>query len=324
METFIAIVAVLGGFGILVWAADRFVLGASGTARNLGVSPLIIGLTIVAFATSAPEMFTAAVAAWQGNPGLGIGNAIGSNIANIGLIVGTTALILPLTIHSKLLKREYPVLIAVMVLAVVLLLDGELSLIDGLVLLIALCAMVYWMVLISIGDRNRDVMAKEFAAEIPKKMPLRRSLFLLFLGLVGLIVGSKILVVGAVSIAKMLDMSDLVIGLTIVAIGTSLPEMAAAIASAVKKEPDLAVGNVVGSNMFNTLAVLPLPGIIAPGKIDASLLTRDFPVMIGITIVLYIMSLKIISRNRIGRFNGLILLSGFCGYLVWVFLDATT
>ncbi len=323
MGTYLAIIAIIAGFAILIWAADRFVVGASATARNLGVSPLIIGLTIVAFATSTPEMFIAAIASWQGNPGLGIGNAIGSNIANIGLIIGVTALIIPLSIHSKLLKREYPVLIAIMILAAVLIIDGELSIIDGVILLIAFAVMVYWMVIISLNDRNKDAMAKEFSAEIPKQMPMRRGILLLVLGLAGLIIGSKILVVGSVDIAQKLGMSDLVVGLTIVAVGTSLPELAAAIASVIKKEPDLALGNVVGSNMFNTLAVLPLPGIIAPGNVADSLLIRDFPVMIGITIVLYIMSLKISGPSRIGRVKGLILLLGFSGYLYWVFLEAT-
>ena len=323
MGTLLAIIAIIAGFAILAWAANHFVVGASATARNLGVSPLIIGLTIVAFATSTPEMFTAAIASWQGNPGLGIGNAIGSNIANIGLIIGVTALILPLSIHSKLLKREYPVLIATMILAAVLIVDGKLSIIDGVVLLVALAVMVYWMVIIGLNDRNKDVMAKEFSAEIPKQMPMRRGILLLILGLVGLIIGSKILVVGSVDIAQKLGMSDLVIGLTIVAVGTSLPELVAAIASVIKKEPDLALGNIVGSNMFNTLAVLPLPAIIAPGVVDESLLSRDFLVMIVITIVLFLMSMKIIGPNQIGRLKGSLLLLTFIGYQYWVFHDAT-
>lgn len=322
MLIFLSIVALLAGFAILVWAADRFVVGASATARNLGVSPLIIGLTIVSVATSAPEVFTSAVASIQGNPGLGIGNAIGSNIANIGLIIGITALIAPLSIHSKLLRREFPVLLFITALAVVLMFDGQLDFIDGAVLLMGLVAMLYWMVQMGKAERKSDALIQELEAEVPKALPMQKAMLYLTFGLVGLVLGSKVLVWGAVNLAEIMDISDLVIGLTIVAIGTSLPELAASIASVLKKESDLAIGNVIGSNMFNTLAVLPLPGLIAPGGFSSDILTRDLPVMVGLTILLYLISIGYKSANKIGRGKGLILLTGFLVYQGWVYMSA--
>lgn len=320
LEIALAILAVLGGFVILVWAAGQFVIGASATARNFGVSPLIIGLTIVSFATSAPEIFTSAIASLQGNPGLGIGNAVGSNIANIGLVLGITVLIAPIRIQSKLVKREYPVLFAITILATLLIMDNRLDIVDGIILLIGLGAMLYWMVHIGLKERHKDILEKEFEAEIPKSMPMGKGIFLLSIGLVGLVLGSKILVWGSVLIAGKMGLSDLVIGLTIVAIGTSLPELAASVASVLKKEHDLAIGNIVGSNMFNTLAVLPLPGLIAPGPISTNVLMRDFPVMIGFTILLIVFSLNFGKSNTIGRYKGLLLLAIFITYQVMLFV----
>ena len=322
MPILMPVAALIGGFVLLVWAADRFVIGAGATARNLGVSPLIIGLTVVGFATSAPEMFTAAIAAGQGNPGLAIGNAIGSNIANIGLVIGLTAVISPLVIHSRILKREYPLLFVITGLAMLLMIDGELGVADGVVLVIACGALIYWMVRLGKRERDSDALAEELDAEIPRAMPMRKALFLLVLGLVVLIAGSKILVWGAVDLARIMGVSDLVIGLTIVAVGTSLPELAAAIASVLKKEDDLAIGNVIGSNMFNTLAVLPLPGLIAPGGFSPMILSRDLPVMIIMTILLYLISKGIMSSNKIGCGKGTVLLAGFIGYQIWVYMTA--
>ncbi|MCW8827540.1 MAG: calcium/sodium antiporter [Gammaproteobacteria bacterium] len=312
--SFLAIVA---GFALLVWGADRFVIGASATARNLGVSPLIIGLTIVGFGTSAPEMLVSAMAAWAGNPDMGIGNAIGSNITNVGLVLGITALVTPLSIRSETLKREFPLLFAVMLIALALLLDGEMNRYDGIILLIGMAMLVYWMVALGLRERrdNGDPMESEYIDEIPSHMPMKLAIFWLLLGMVVLLGSSRLLVWGSVNVAQWFGVSDLIIGLTIVAIGTSLPELAASVMSALKGEHDIAIGNVLGSNMFNLLAVLGMPGLIQPGATPAELMLRDFPVMIGLTIALFLMGYGFLRPGRISRLEGLLLLAGYLGYL---------
>ncbi|HID50030.1 MAG TPA: calcium/sodium antiporter, partial [Chromatiales bacterium] len=221
----LSVFAVLGGFAILVWGADRFVIGAAATARNLGVSPLVIGLTIVGIGTSAPEILVSAMAAWQGNPALGVGNAIGSNITNIALVLGATALITPLVVKSDTLRREYPLMFMIMLLALLLVLDGELSRLDGLILLGGLVMILVWMVRLGLR-RGYDPMEVEYEAEI-RVLSTGRALLWLALGMILLLGSSRMLVWGAVNIAHSFGISDLIIGLTIVALGTSLPELAA-------------------------------------------------------------------------------------------------
>lgn len=321
------ITAILVGFTLLVWGADRFVTGASAFARNLGVSPMLIGLTIVGLGTSAPEILVSAMASFQGNPGLAIGNSLGSNIANIGLILGITALVAPLSVHSDTLKREYPMLMAVCLITLLLMLDGALSRIDGGILLIGLIVIIYGMVRIAVKSRTIDPLESEFEAEIPETMPTRKALSNLFVGLIILLVSSKILTWGAVNIATTFGISDLVIGLTIVALGTSLPELAASIISALKNEHDIAIGNIIGSNMYNLLAVLAVPGLIAPGSFDPLALTRDMPVMIALTLAMYVMAYGFRGPGRINRFEGTLLLLAFIGYqtaLFWNGQDTTT
>lgn len=320
----IQLVALIAGFGLLVWGADRFVVGAAGTARNLGVSPLLIGLTIVGFGTSAPEILVSAVAALQGNPGLAIGNAIGSNITNTGLILGITALIVPLSVHSRIVRRELPVLIGISVVAYLLLSDGTLGFVDGCILLLGLAGVLGYITYEGLNARvGTDAMADEYAAEIPTDLSLGRSLLWLLIGLVVLVASSRLLVWAAVGIAEQFGVSDLVIGLTIVAIGTSLPELAASIASALKNEPDIAIGNVVGSNMFNLLAVMGLPGLISPGPIDAQVLTRDMPVMIAMTVALLLMAYGFAgTRGRITRTGGFLLLAAYAGYGTLLYFTA--
>ncbi|GAB4344730.1 MAG: calcium/sodium antiporter [Gammaproteobacteria bacterium] len=308
------ILAVLAGFALLVWGADRFVVGAASTARNLGVSTLIIGLTVVGFGTSAPEVLVSAMASWQGNSGLAIGNALGSNIANIGLILGATAIVAPLTVRSETLRREFPILLAVVLFVGVLLADGNLNRVDGLLLLGGLGLMLYWLTVLGMRMRRGDPMTQEIAAEIPPEQSLIRSLTWLAVGLVVLLASSRMLVWGAVEIAESLGVSDLVIGLTIVAIGTSLPELAAAIMSALKKEHDIAIGNVIGSNMFNMLAVLPLPGVIRPGTLPDDVLVRDLPVMTILTLALFAMAYGFGNDGRINRVEGVTMLTAFIGY----------
>ncbi len=317
-------VAVVAGFIFLVWGADRFVLGASAIARNFGISPLIVGLTIVGFGTSAPEMLVSGMAAYQGNPGISIGNALGSNITNIALVLGITALIVPLTIHSGIIKRELPILLLVMVLALLLLMDGNLGQGDGLFLLLGMFLMIFWVVRLGLKERDSgDLMSSEFDTEIPEGMPASKATFWLVVGMVVLFVSSQILVWGAVNIAKAFGVSDLIIGLTIIAIGTSLPELAATVASALKKEHELAIGNIIGSNMFNILGVMALPGLIYPSTVPDGVLTRDYPVMIGLTIALFLMAYGFRGKDgKINRVEGGLLLSAFCGYMYWLYLAA--
>ncbi len=317
-------VAVVAGFIFLVWGADRFVLGASATARNFGISPLIVGLTIVGFGTSAPEMLVSGMAAYQGNPGISIGNALGSNITNIALVLGITALIVPLTVHSGIIKRELPILLLVLVLALLLMMDGNLGQGDGLFLLLGMFLMIFWVVRLGLKERDSgDPMSSEFDAEIPEGMPTSKATLWLVVGMVVLFVSSQILVWGAVNIAKAFGVSDLIIGLTIIAIGTSLPELAATVASALKKEHELAIGNIIGSNMFNILGVMALPGLIHPSTVPDGVLTRDYPVMIGLTIALFMMAYGFRGKDgKINRVEGGLLLSAFCGYMYWLYLAA--
>jgi len=316
----ISITQIIGGFILLVWGADRLVAGASAMARNLGVSPLIIGLTIIAFGTSAPELVVSAVAASRGNAGLAVGNAIGSNIANIGLILGITAVVYPLKVESETLKREYPLLMLIMIGSFILAADLNYSRTEGWLLLTGLAALVVWMVRYGLRRGPEDPLAEEFAAEIPSDMPTRTAVMWLTIGLIILPLSSRFLVEGAVTIARAMEVSEVVIGLTIVAFGTSLPELAAALTSALREEDDLAIGNVIGSNMFNILGVLGIAATIQPVAVDEIMLKQDFPVMFLLTVLLFFMAYGIHGPGRISRKSGLLLLTIYFTYqaLIWV------
>ena len=315
-----AIAAVIVGFIAVVWGADRFVYGAAGVARNLGVSRLVIGLTIVAFGTSAPEMLVSGMAAAAGSREMGIGNAVGSNITNVTLVLGAAALVHPLKVHSRLLIREIPVLFLSMAVAWIFLWDGELSRLEGIVLLSGMFALVAW---ISMQGRKEQAEESDVPAagvdhsDIPDSLPTAKAVGTCSLGLLLLLVGSRVLVWGAVGIARDLGVSELVVGLTLVALGTSLPELAASVAAARRGEDDIAVGNVVGSNMFNLLGVLALPGIIAPGTVDRAIITRDFPIMAGVTVLLVLMAVN--ERSHIGGKRGITLILVFIAYFVMLF-----
>lgn len=313
------IAAIIAGFLLLIWSADRFICGAAATARNFNISPLIIGLTIVGFGTSAPEMLVSAIAAANGNPSLAIGNAIGSNIANITLVLGTAALITPLAVHSGILRKELPLLVLAMLLMLLLILDNHLGRIDGLILVSSILLLMGWMVRQAVTNKTEDSLYDEFEHELPKPMTTRFALLWLLLGLIVLVISSKILVWGAVGVATELGVSDLLIGLTILAIGTSLPELAASIAGALKDEHDIAIGNVVGSNMFNTLAVMGIPGLIYPSALDSGVLGRDLPVVFTLTVTLVIMAYGFKGPGRINRVEGAILLGCFIGYQVLLY-----
>ena len=314
----LAIIQLVAGFLLLVWGADRLVAGASATARNLGVSPLIIGLTIIGFGTSAPELVVSAVASLKGNAGLAIGNAIGSNIANMGLVLGITALIFPLRIKSNALKREYPMLLLVMLVCFLMALDLSYNRTEGTGLLIGLGVVIVWIVRIGMQRPLSDPLAIEFEAEIPKNVPTKIAVFWLVIGLIVLPVSSTFMVDGAVAIARMLGVSDIVIGLTIVALGTSLPELATAITAALNREDDLAIGNIIGSNMFNLLGVLGIASAVQTVELQPIFLARDFPAMFLITGALYLMASDFRGPGRIGRASGGLLLAMFIGYMVLV------
>jgi len=306
----------VGGLIALILSAERFIYGASALARNLRVSPLLIGVLIVGFGTSAPEMMVSGIAAWQGNPGLAIGNAIGSNITNIALILGIAALIRPMEVHSQVLRRELPILLSAVLAGWVLLSNGRIDRLDGVLLLVAFAVMVYWMVLVAVRGRDEgpDILETEFSLEMPGKVGNGVAIIWLLVGLVVLLASSRLLVTTAVTLATEMGVSDLIIGLTIVAIGTSLPELAASVMAAIKKEDDIAIGNIVGSNTFNTLAVLGLPGLIAPGPFPPEVLTRDIPIMVLLTLVLFGMAYGLRGVGRINRPEGGFLLAVFFGY----------
>ena len=315
--------AILAGLILLVWSADRFVAGASATAQHFAVPPLLVGMLIVGFGTSAPEMVVSVLAASQGNPGLALGNAWGSNIVNMALILGITALIAPILVRSVILRKELPILMAVTALSALLVWDGVLSRLDAAVLLLVFGTLVTWSI-VEARSGGGDALATETATELEAHpMPIRRALMWLGLGLLLLVGSSRLLVWGAVSIAQSLGVSDLIIGLTVVALGTSLPELASCVAAARKGEHDIALGNVLGSGLFNTLAVVGLAGVIAPMDIGGDVLTRDLPMMAGLTVLLFAMGWGFRGPGRINRLEALVLLALYVGYTGWLLASMT-
>ncbi|MDP1633783.1 MAG: calcium/sodium antiporter [Gallionellaceae bacterium] len=317
-----AYLAVAFGLLLLVWSADRFVDGAASAARYFGMSPLLIGMVIVGFGTSAPEMAVSVLAAYQGNPGIALGNAYGTNIANIALILGITALAVPIAVQSRILQMELPLLMAVTVVAAWQVRDGEITRVEAWVSLAVFVAVMGWS--IWQGTRkNGDALGAEFEQELSAHaMSLSRSLFWLLVGLLFLIVSSRILVWGAVEIAHGFGISDLVIGLTVVAVGTSLPELASSIIAMRKGEHDIALGNVIGSNLFNTLAVVGLAGVIAPITAGEEVFSRDVLVMAALTVLLFVFCYSFRGPHRIGRIEGGILLSIYIAYTAYLIKTA--
>ncbi|MEL7024303.1 MAG: calcium/sodium antiporter [Pseudomonadota bacterium] len=309
---------VVVGLAALIWGADRFVIGAGAIARNLGVPTLLIGLTIVGIATSAPEILVSIMAALKGQPDLAIGNAVGSNIANIALVLGATAILKPIAVRSSTLQQEMPALLAVTLLTVALVLDAQLSRTDGLVMLIALVVVMYWIVRIGFRSDADDPIEAEYDAEIPKDMKMRVAVGWFMLGLVVLLIGAELLVRGATAIAISYGVSDLVIGVTLVAIGTSLPELAVSLISATKGEQGLAIGNIIGSNMFNLLAVIGCAIVIQPTGVAPEVLSLHFFVMIALTLVLFAMAYNYSGAGRINQIEGAALLIAFFSYHVYV------
>ncbi len=310
----IALLELAAGFTLLIWAADRLVTGASALARNLGVSPLVVGLTIVGFGTSAPEMLVSAMASMRGNPSLAIGNAIGSNIANVGLILGLPAMIYPLKVERITMKREFPVLGLIMLLTLGLMWNLNLSRVDGLVLAAALLLLVGGMVALGLTRGESDPLAASLTEEVPDGISTCSAIGWTLLGLVLLPLSAHILVNGAVTLALIVGVSEAVVGLTIVALGTSLPELAAAASSALKKEDDLAIGNILGSNMFNLLGGLGIAALLHPMQIDAILLHRDVTVMFVLTLLLFILLWRRKGPGLISRPAAMLLFTGFIVY----------
>jgi cation:H+ antiporter len=312
---------VLGGLVLLIWGADRFVRGAASAARNLGIAPLLIGLTVVAFATSAPEILVAIVASLRGDPGLAFGNAIGSNIVNIGLVLGCVALVRPIKLRSATLRREMPVLLAVSLLTVSLFLDSYLSRVDGVVLLTGLVIVMIWMVRLGLRSAPGDPIKKDYEAEIPTDVKMSRALLWLGIGFVCLLAGAHFLVNGSMSIARFLGVSEVVIGILLVAFGTSLPELAVSLVSALKGEYGLAIGNIVGSNIFNLLAVIGVAATIAPTAMPPTVLSLHIFVMVAFTLVLFAMTYDDEGKGEVSRIEGFALLVAFIAYDTYVVLQ---
>lgn len=319
MSWFYLIVEFALGCIFLIWGANRFVAACVSLAKHFGVSVLTIGVLLVGFGTSFPELVVSTLASLKGNAGIAIGNVIGSNIANIGLCLGAAAFITPIAIHSKLIWREFPILLVVTFVLGVLFLSNTLTRLDGIILLVLLSIYLFWMFKVA-REKNteRDRLIKEVSKEMPAEMSLWKSWTWWIIGLIILFVASEIIVSSASEMARGLNISEYVIGLTIVAIGTSLPELAASIASALRNEPEMAIGNVIGSNLFNSLAVLAMPALISPGPLPASLMSSDYLVMVAFTVVLWLFALISTRKRSIGRVEGGLLLLGFIAYLVCV------
>lgn len=314
----LALIALVFGLLLLVWSADRFVEGSASAARHFGMPSLLIGMVIVGFGTSAPEMVVSVLAASHGSPGIALGNAYGSNITNIALILGVTALISPITVHSQVLRKELPILILVTALAAWQLRDGEIIRLDAVLLLIVFAGLMAWTLWQGLRKRD-DTLGREMEQELDiHTMPIQRALFWLVVGLVLLIVSSRILVWGAVEIARGFGVSDLVIGLTVIAVGTSLPELASSLIATRKGEHDIALGNVLGSNLFNTLAVVGIAGTIHPMAPGPEVFSRDMLVMAGLTLSLFFIGYGFRGVGRINRIEGGLLLMAYLGYTAYL------
>jgi len=318
----LAAATILLGFIVLIWSADLFVAGAASIAENMGMSPILIGLTIVSLGTSAPEVLVSLTASLSGSGELAVGNAIGSNIANIGLVLGATVLVAPLMVHDRCMKKEIPLLLVATAAVGVLLFDGILSSTDGWLMLAGLTVILVLMA--RSQSRDSEMVAEVGEEDLPHLKPLKAWINFV-IGLILLVASSKMLVWGAVVTAKELGVSELIIGLTIVAIGTSLPELAATVASALRGHTEIALGNIIGSNLFNLLAVMAIPGIVATEILEPAVVTRDYPVMTSLTVFLaaaiYIGRLRTKSHSShayLGRIVGVLLVSFYALYYYWL------
>ena len=315
-----AIAFLIVGLVFLVWSADKLVYGAAALARNVGISPLVIGMTILAMGSSAPEMMVSATAALDGKTDTAVGNVLGSNIANIALILGITALIKPLSISSGVIRRELPLMIGVTLLAGALLWDNHLGFYEGVLLFVLFAAFLIAMLQISRKEKvNGDAFVDEQESEVPEGVSNPKAIMWVVIGLIILPLAADMIVDNAVVIAKYFGMSDLVIGLTIIAIGTSLPELAASLAGVMKGEDDMAVGNIIGSNVFNILAVMGIPGILNPSILSEFAMGRDFWVMLGVSLLLVLMALG--KSRSVNRIEGGVLVTLFLAYQGYLLMN---
>ncbi|WP_428087688.1 calcium/sodium antiporter [Candidatus Thioglobus sp.] len=315
-DILLPIIALLSGFILLIWSADEFTENGAKIANIFKISPLIIGLIIFGFGTSAPEMLVSGLAAMNGNTGLSIGNAIGSNIFNIALVLGISALIAPIQVPKGILKKEWIFLMLATLCAGLLLWDRRLDVTDGLILLTLLILFLTYTFKESKNKSHHEF--DEFQQPIAKQQA-SKTWIMLFVGLIVLISSAKLVVWGGVEVAKAFGISDLIIGLTVVALGTSLPELAVSIASVLKKQFEMVVGNVIGSNLFNTIAVLAIPGLIHPSAVPIEVIQRDYPVMLLLTVLLFIVSYKFSKEPVINRFEGFVLIGVFSLYMWLLF-----
>lgn len=314
--------ALLAGFLILFKSADVFVIGSIATAKNFSVSPMIIGLTVVALGTSAPEIFVAATSSLQGEPEIAIGNAIGSNIANIGMVLGFTAMLVPLKFRVDILRNDLPILIFVTLCAGASLIDHKLRAWDGILLLSGLGLFLF-----RLAMEHRKSSKMEMAAEISElgdipPMSTARASTLLLVSLVFLLFSSELLVWAVIKIAENMGVSELVIGLTVIAVGTSIPELVVSVTSATKGQTDLAIGNIIGSNIFNILAVLAIPAILAPSDLMPVTLWRDYALMLGMTLTLVVFAYGIRGESSISRFKGFLLFMAWLSYIIYLYQTA--
>ncbi len=313
------IVYVVVGLAVLVWSADKFIEGAANTASYFGMSPLMIGMLIVGFGTSAPEMVVSAFAAAEGNPGIALGNAYGSNIANIGLVLAITTLLYPLSVGSRIVRREIPILVLVLLVCLGFLYDKNLGRVESAIMMLVI---VLIMLFNTFYSNDKDALAEEFSEEIGTSSTptLSKSIATLIVGLVLLLLSSKYLVDGAVGIAQFFGVSDLVIGLTIIAIGTSLPELASSIAAARKGESDIVLGNIVGSCLFNSLAVVGIAGVIKPMEVSSIFLSRDFATGFILTVLLWFFAFGIRKTAYISKKEGAVMLLGYITYTTYLLM----
>ncbi|GAB6034521.1 calcium/sodium antiporter [Galenea microaerophila] len=321
-ELILPAIGLVIGLFLLVKSSDYFIEGAASTAVHLNIAPLIIGVVVLGFGTSAPEIIVSILASLDGSPGLAIGNVVGSNIANIGLVLGSAALIAPIAVKSSILKHELPLLLLISTASILLIIDDDLDRIDGIILLITLVGTMFWMVKTNSSPQAKsDPMEQEIEQELNEipKLTLRQSITYLLLGLIVLMLSAKMMVWGAVEIAHFFGVSETIIGLTIIAIGTSLPELAASITAARKNEADLMIGNILGSNLFNLLAVMAMPALIAPGKINDSILLLDYPIMLALTLVMLLVAIPRKNLAVITRIEGAILLASYIAYLLFLY-----
>lgn len=318
-KVLIQVIIFLIGLGVLSWGADKFVYGASALAKNYGVSPMMIGLTIVAMGSSAPEIVVSATASFAQNPDTAVGNALGSNITNIALVLGLTALLKPLLVSSSTLKRELPLLLIVTLIAVYFISDQYLSKVEGIILITLFGLVIFGMAWLSFKVDKNDPLIAETEDEVPNNVATGTAVFWVIVGLILLPLSAHFLVESAVFIARHFGISELVIGLTIIALGTSLPELAASIAGVLKGEDDLALGNIIGSNIFNILAVLAMPGLIFPSALDSDAAQRDIYVMLGLTVLLFVFCFNLRGTRQINRYEGGMFVAIFCAYQYLLF-----